>query len=528
MCGSRSLLRPRSHSCTPECCHRSIRQWSSDDNYSHGFFVLPLAAYFAWERRAAARDRGDRRPSVLGLLVIVGSLLVYTAGLLGAELFLTRISMIGVIAGTVLFVWGWAHVRILLFPILFLLLMVPLPSIIFNQIAFPLQLVASQAGEAVITTAGIPVLREGNVLQLPSRTLEVAEACSGIRSLVSLLMLAIVLGYFTERRTGARVLIALAAVPIAIVANAARVAGTGLAAEWVSPAAAEGFFHTFSGWLVFVVAFAGLLLVQQVALALPRRDRAARSGRCRMIKRAVDRHRAARRQLRCSQRTCPGTEVRGRSRAARDAADRASTDGRGARRARLPMTSWRCSEWTTTSTVCTCRDRCAGGPLCRLLRQSAPGGHDPLATELPARSGVAAGVVARRSALTSAGQRPGQSVRDSEGTGSAGRPLLVPGTRPRRRQRIRQQGAADVGRRDAAADQRRARSGDVAGDAGSRCAPRSVAAFATALLPRLAKIDAMKDVASQEPAAVVLLRSALPSACSSDPDAKAREVSRQR
>lgn len=238
-----------------------INQWSTDDNYSHGFFVVPLAAYFAWERRhglAAA----VRRPSVFGLVVILGSLVVWAAGLLGAELFLTRVSLIGVIAGTILFVWGWAHFRILLFPVLFLILMVPLPAIIFNQIAFPLQLVASQAGEVVIAAAGIPVLREGNVLQLPSQTLEVAEACSGIRSLVSLLMLAIVLGYFTERRTGARVLIAFAAVPIAILANAARVAGTGLAAEWVSPAAAEGFFHTFSGWLVFVVAFAGLLLVQ--------------------------------------------------------------------------------------------------------------------------------------------------------------------------------------------------------------------------------------------------------------------------
>jgi exosortase len=247
-----------------------VRQWSSDDNYSHGFFVLPLAAYFAWERREALASAASR-PSILGLVLILGSLVVYTAGLLGAELFLTRISMVGVVAGTVLFVWGWAHFRILLFPILFLLLMVPLPSIIFNQIAFPLQLVASQAGEAVITTAGIPVLREGNVLQLPSQTLEVAEACSGIRSLVSLIMLAVVLGYFTERRTGMRVLIALAAVPIAIFANAARVAGTGLAAEWVSPAAAEGFFHTFSGWLMFVVAFAGLLLVQRfVARFLPR------------------------------------------------------------------------------------------------------------------------------------------------------------------------------------------------------------------------------------------------------------------
>jgi exosortase len=134
----------------------------------------------------------------------------------------------------------------------------------FNKIALPLQLLASRVGETAIAAAGIPVVREGNVLQLPTRDLEVAEACSGIRSLVSLLMLGVVLGYFTEKRTGARVIIALAAIPIAIAANAARVAGTGLASELVSPAAAEGFFHAFSGWLMFVIAFAGLMFVQRL------------------------------------------------------------------------------------------------------------------------------------------------------------------------------------------------------------------------------------------------------------------------
>ena len=240
-----------------------IAQWSADDNYSHGFFVVPLALYFAWERRAAFA-KAPVRPGPTGLLLIAGSLLVWAAGMLGSELFLTRVSMIGVIAGAIWFVWGYPRARIMAFPVLFLLLMIPLPSILFNQLAFPLQLVASQVGETAITTAGVPVLREGNVLHLPARTLEVAEACSGIRSLVSLLMLAIVLGYFSEPRTPARVVLAVSAIPIAILANAARVAGTGLAAEWVSPAAAEGFFHTFSGWLVFVVAFAGLLIVQQV------------------------------------------------------------------------------------------------------------------------------------------------------------------------------------------------------------------------------------------------------------------------
>lgn len=240
-----------------------VRQWATDDNYSHGFFVLPLALYFAWERRAALAA-APFESSRLGLVLIVGSLFVWIAGLLGSELFLTRVSMIGVIAGTVWFVWGSRHVRILAFPICFLLLMIPLPAIVFNQLAFPLQLLASQVGESTIVAAGIPVLREGNVLHLPARTLEVAEACSGIRSLVSLVMLAVVLGYFTGMGTGGRVALALAAVPIAILANATRVAGTGLAAQWIGPEAAEGFFHTFSGWLMFVVAFVGLLLVQQV------------------------------------------------------------------------------------------------------------------------------------------------------------------------------------------------------------------------------------------------------------------------
>ncbi len=258
------------------------RQWASDDNYSHGFFVVPLALYFCWERRGALKAARSQ-PSIFGLILITASLAVLLGGLLGAELFLTRISLIGVIAGVVLYVWGWQHFRTLAFPIAFLFLMIPLPTIVFNQIAFPLQLLASRAGEAVINLAGIPVLREGNVLQLPSRTLEVAEACSGIRSLVSLVMLAVVLGHFTERRVGRRILIALAAIPIAILANAARVAGTGLASELVSPAAAEGFLHTFSGWVLFVVAFIGLVAVQRALAVMPADSSAAAGVRPRQV-----------------------------------------------------------------------------------------------------------------------------------------------------------------------------------------------------------------------------------------------------
>ena len=234
--------------------------WENDGNYSHGFLIVPLALYLAWERR----DRliaAVKRPSPLGLVVVVGSLMTLVAGVLGAELFLSRTSMIGLLAGTILFVLGWEHFKILLFPICFLFLMVPIPAIIFNQIAFPLQLIASRFGEATLNLANIPVLREGNVIMLANTTLEVAEACSGIRSLVSLLTLGIVYSYFTDHRGWVRVLVSLSTIPTAIIANGIRVAGIGIAAHYYGPEVATGFVHTFSGWVLFVVAFAILFAV---------------------------------------------------------------------------------------------------------------------------------------------------------------------------------------------------------------------------------------------------------------------------
>ena len=248
---------------------RLIAAWSTDDNYSHGFLIVPLAGYLAWERRAQLAA-ATVRPSVLGLVVVLGSVLVLCAGVLGSELFLTRISIVGTLVGIVLFFFGWTMLRVLTFPLAVLLLMIPLPAIIFNQIAFPLQLLASNFGESVISTAGIPVLREGNVLILANTTLEVAEACSGIRSLISLLTLGIVFGYFADSRAWVRTVIALSAIPVAVIANGARVAGTGVAAHHFGTAAAEGFFHDFSGWVVFVVSFAMILLLQRlIILAAP-------------------------------------------------------------------------------------------------------------------------------------------------------------------------------------------------------------------------------------------------------------------
>ena len=244
-----------------------VSDWSTDDNYSHGFLIVPVALYLAWERRQRLFT-APMQPSLFGLIVVFGSLATLIAGVLGAELFLTRVSMIGVLAGSILFVLGWQHMRVLAFPIAFLLLMVPIPAIIFNQIAFPLQLTASEFGEATLNLFTIPVLREGNIIILANTTLEVAEACSGIRSLISLLTLGIVYGYFNDPRGWVRTVVALSTIPIAIIANGMRVAGTGIAAHYYGPEAATGFFHTFSGWLVFVVAFIMLFVVMRVLLLL--------------------------------------------------------------------------------------------------------------------------------------------------------------------------------------------------------------------------------------------------------------------
>jgi len=240
-----------------------VRAWYTDDNYSHGFFIVPLAAYFAWERR----DQFASKPvksSAFGLVVVAVSLLMLIGGTLGAELFLSRVSVIGVITGSILYMFGWQRLKVLFFPLAFLLLMIPLPAIIFNKIAFPLQLLASNVGEYTISTLDIPILREGNVLILANAQLEVAEACSGIRSLVSLFTLGLVFGYFVDRRAWVRGVIAVSSIPVAILANGLRVASAGVAAHNFGPAGAEGLFHEFSGWAVFVVAFLMMMVFQRL------------------------------------------------------------------------------------------------------------------------------------------------------------------------------------------------------------------------------------------------------------------------
>ncbi len=176
-------------------------------------------------------------------LIVVFALAVLLAGVLGAELFLSRISLLLLIAGLVVFFRGWHSFRPFFFPWAFLFLMIPIPEIVFGQITFPLQILASKVAALLLPLLGVPVLREGNIINLPAMPLEVVEACSGIRSLLSLVTLAIIYGYLVETRTWARVTLALASIPIAVAANSLRIVGTGLLVQYWDPDKAEGFFH---------------------------------------------------------------------------------------------------------------------------------------------------------------------------------------------------------------------------------------------------------------------------------------------
>ena len=233
-------------------------QWYMDPDYSHGFLVPFLSAYLVWERREKLLTM-PVVPSIWGVGVLGFGLSMLFIGSIGAELYAQRTSLIVVLAGLVLLVLGREFLRVLMFPIVFLLFMVPLPAIVVNAVSFPLQLFAAKTATFCLFNFGIPVLREGNVIVLSGMTLEVAEACSGIRSLQALLALGTVYAYFSQRVMWKQWALVLLSIPIAIVANAFRVSGTGVLAHYFGIEAAEGFYHTFSGWLIFVIAFVMLL-----------------------------------------------------------------------------------------------------------------------------------------------------------------------------------------------------------------------------------------------------------------------------
>lgn len=239
-----------------------VIDWYNIADYSHGFLVPLFSLFLLWDRRKQISET-PVRPSWAGFPLVILGLTVLIFGVYGVDLFTSRISFVILLIGLVWTFLGRAMLRQLRFPILILLLAIPFPAIIFNQITFPLQLLASKLASMTLPLLGVPTLQEGNVIQLPIMKLEVAEACSGIRSLMSLFTLAIFYGYFLEKTTARRVILALASIPIAVAANVVRIVGTGLCVQYWDPVKALGFFHEFSGWVMFVISLACLYLVHR-------------------------------------------------------------------------------------------------------------------------------------------------------------------------------------------------------------------------------------------------------------------------
>jgi exosortase len=240
-----------------------VLQWWNDPDFTHGFFVPLFSAFVIWQERSRLAALIPR-PSWSGLFLLAFGMGVLILGQLGADIFLPRVSLLIVLASLIVLFLGWNFFRALLFPWAFLFLMIPIPAIIFNHITFPLQLLTSKVASTTLPWMGVPVFREGNVINLPVMQLEVAEACSGIRSLMSLATLAVIYGYLMERKVAVRILLVLASVPIAVAANGLRIVGTGLLVQYWDPEKAQGFFHEFQGWLVFVASLAMLYLLHSV------------------------------------------------------------------------------------------------------------------------------------------------------------------------------------------------------------------------------------------------------------------------
>ena len=234
--------------------------WSVDENYSHGFFV-PVAFFWMLWRQRHELESTKVVPCWWGILIVVLALLQLAAGTMGAENFVAHSSLLTLLCGITIFLFGIQMLRKVAFPIAWLLFMIPIPSIIFYSITFPLQLLASKLAVGILDLLRVPNVCEGNVIYLANFTAGVVEACSGIRSLVSMLAFAVLIGYLLNMSVRSRWILAFASVPIALGMNAARIAGTGLAGNYLGARWAEGFFHTFSGWVLFLGSLGLMLLV---------------------------------------------------------------------------------------------------------------------------------------------------------------------------------------------------------------------------------------------------------------------------
>jgi len=237
--------------------------WMNDPNYSHGLLVPIISGYFIWQERDKL-GKLEVKPATSGILLIVFALLVLFAGVAAQEYFSKRASLVFLLAGIILFLMGWQWLKTLALPVGFLFFMIPLPYIVYDALAFPLKLFVAKFSVISLKLMGVVVWREGNIIMFPQTVLEVADACSGLRSLMSLLALGVALAVLSQDKTSRRVVLVLLTIPIAILTNMIRVIGTGFLAQYYGAAAAEGFFHEFAGMGVFVLAMVMLFVCSGV------------------------------------------------------------------------------------------------------------------------------------------------------------------------------------------------------------------------------------------------------------------------
>jgi len=238
-----------------------VAAWWNDADMGHAYFVPLVSGYIAWQKRGELLAIAPE-PNWWGLVLVLVGGCQLIAATLGVELFLARTALIVMLIGMVWMLGGTAILKKLAFPLLLLFFMVPIPTIVYTRITFPLQIKASQFAEWALTVIDIPVVREGNILELPNHRLSVVEACSGIRSLLTLTFLSLVYGHFFERRKWLRLLLFAATIPIAILANGSRVAITGILTQ-IKPELAEGFFHESTGMVFFFAAVVILFIFHQ-------------------------------------------------------------------------------------------------------------------------------------------------------------------------------------------------------------------------------------------------------------------------
>ena len=239
-----------------------VIEWIDNEEMGHGLFVPFIAAYIIWQDRVRLLSL-KLIPSWAGLAVVVLGFASMVIGIRGADFFISRMGFMVALVGVLLTLGGLTLIRALLFPLFVLLFMIRIPTFLYTQITFPLQLLASRVAESLLTLIGIPVLRDGNILELPSQRLSVVEACSGIRSLMSLSLLALAYGYAFDSKPWMRwALLALAA-PIAIAVNALRVTGTGIMSE-IDKSLASGPFHAAEGFIMWALALASLVAAHRL------------------------------------------------------------------------------------------------------------------------------------------------------------------------------------------------------------------------------------------------------------------------